>query len=256
MNDWDDESKAAYLASSLKGPALVVLGNLSVEKRQNYAALTGALENRFGISHQTDLSRVRFKNRVKQREETLPKLSEDIERLSRLAYPDAPPSLQDVLARDQFIDSLPEEEIRLRLKQEKPQNLRKALELALELESFQLAARQRQRYAIEVTLGDATPSSTYVNNSLGRTPEIERVNASNSQIMKVVERLETTMERCMQNILTVMGDRRRRRSEQSCWKCGATTHLRRDCPELARQDSTQSPGREREALSSNQGNGQ
>ena len=151
MNDWDDESKAAYLASSLKGPALVVLGNLSVEKRQNYAALTGALENRFGISHQTDLSRVRFKNRVKQREETLPKLSEDIERLSRLAYPDAPPSLQDVLARDQFIDSLPEEEIRLRLKQEKPQNLRKALELALELESFQLAARQRQRYAREVS---------------------------------------------------------------------------------------------------------
>ena len=58
-------------------------------------------------------------------------MSEDIERLSRLAYPDAPPTLRDVLARDQFMDALPDEDIRLRIKQERPQTLRKALEVAL-----------------------------------------------------------------------------------------------------------------------------
>ena len=63
-----------------------------------------------------------------------------MERLSRLSYPDAPSTIQDVLARDQFIDALPDDEMRLRLKQERPSTLRKALEIALELESFQIAS--------------------------------------------------------------------------------------------------------------------
>lgn len=140
LNNWNDYQKAAYLATSLKVPALAVLGNLAPENRQNLEVLVSALGNRFGSSHQTDLSRVRFKNRVKQRDESLPEMSEDIERLSRLAYPDAPPTLRDVLARDQFMDALPDEDIRLRIKQERPQTLRKALEMALELESFQPAS--------------------------------------------------------------------------------------------------------------------
>ena len=90
LNNWNDYQKAAYLATSLKVPALAVLGNLAPENRQNLEVLVSALGNRFGSSHQTDLSRVRFKNRVKQRDESLPEMSEDIERLSRLAYPDTP----------------------------------------------------------------------------------------------------------------------------------------------------------------------
>ena len=140
LNGWDDYQKAAYLATSLKGPALAVLGNLSTGDRHNLDALVSALKNRFGTSHQTELSRMKFKNRVKQRDESLPELAEDIERLSRLSYPDAPSMLRDVLARDQFVDALLDEDTRLRIKQERPQTLRRALETALELESFNIAA--------------------------------------------------------------------------------------------------------------------
>ena len=83
-----------------------------------------------------------MKNRIKQKDESLPALAEDIERLARLSYPDAPESIMDTLARDQFIDALPDEDMRLHLEQERPQTLQRAQEIALELESFQLANRQ------------------------------------------------------------------------------------------------------------------
>ena len=35
INNWNDFQKAAYLATSLKDPALAVLGNLAPEDRQN-----------------------------------------------------------------------------------------------------------------------------------------------------------------------------------------------------------------------------
>ena len=58
-----------------------------------------------------------------------------------------------MLARDQFVDALPDEEIRLKLKQEKPKTLQDTLTLALELESFQVASRQpRGRISREARL--------------------------------------------------------------------------------------------------------
>ena len=131
------------MATNLKGTALNILGNLPREKQQNYDALVDALASRFGTAHRMELSSVRFKNRVKQREESLQALAEDVELLSRLPYPDAPSTIQDVLARHQFIDALQDDEMRQRLKQERPSTLQKALEIALELESFQIASRQR-----------------------------------------------------------------------------------------------------------------
>lgn len=54
-----------------------------------------------------------LKARTRIQEEILPELAEDIERLVRLAYPDATESMVEVLAKDQFVDSLPEEDMRL-----------------------------------------------------------------------------------------------------------------------------------------------
>ena len=49
-------------------------------------------------------------------EETLPELAEDVERLTRLAYPDAAEQVMVVLAKDQFIDMIPDEDTRLRIR--------------------------------------------------------------------------------------------------------------------------------------------
>lgn len=225
INNWNDFQKAAYLATSLKGPALAVLGNLAPEDRQNLDVLLLALKNRFGSSHQTELSRMKFKNRVKQKDESLPEMAEDIERLCRLAYPDAPPTLRDVLARDQFIDALPDEDTRLRIKQERPRTLQKALEAALELESFQIAARQRVKVSRETELLRSAPDT-------GRkeTGKFNQLEEGKLEMMKILERLEKSMKLCLDGVLAAVKVQRRSPKVAGCWNCGELNHIRRNCP--------------------------
>ena len=231
INKWDASQKAAYLATSLKGNALNILANLTPSKRQDYDALVTALAGRFGSTHRTELSRVHFKNRTKQRDETFPALAEDIERLGRLAYPDAPSSLQDVLARDQFVDAVTDDDMRLRLKQERPATLQKALEVALELESFQMASRQRYRVVRNTTMvgGQCERKTTEENKPEERVSEYDRVE-------NLVQRMGQSMENWMRKMDELMGrkrftsrERARRDTPGGCWECGEIGHIRRNC---------------------------
>ena len=120
-----------------------------------------ALENRFGTAHQAELHRMKVRNRTRKREESLAELMEDIERLARLAYPDAAPGMLELLSKDQFIDSLTDEDMKLKIRQNRPETLQQALEAALELESYQLASRQRARTVRAAQLDcerDTTPT--------------------------------------------------------------------------------------------------
>ena len=111
LNHWTEQEKAAHLAISLRGSALTVLTNLPEEQRNNFSALSAALKNRFGNNHQAELNRAHLRGRSKRRDETLPELAEDIERLTRLAYPEAAEVMVIVLAKDQFIDALPDDDM-------------------------------------------------------------------------------------------------------------------------------------------------
>ena len=146
LNRRNDLDKTAYLAISLRGPAATVLINLSSDQRHDYTALTAAMQARFGTVHQMELNWMRLKARTCQRDEGLPELAEDAERLLRLAYPDAAESMVEVLAKDQFVDALSEEDMHLHIRQSRPTTLRCALDTALELESYQLASNQRAKF--------------------------------------------------------------------------------------------------------------
>ena len=78
MNQWNDEQKANYLATSLKMSALTVLVNLAAETRQDYRALVAVIQSRLGAAHQQELHRTKFKSRLRRREESLRGLAEDV----------------------------------------------------------------------------------------------------------------------------------------------------------------------------------
>ena len=124
LNGWDGRTKAIYLAASVQGPARAILGDLDSSKRWDFSALIQALESRFGSKHQTEMYRAQLRCRTRKREETLPELAQAVQRLTRQAYPNAPMSLQDTLARDHFTDALPESEVRWRIHQARPRSLR------------------------------------------------------------------------------------------------------------------------------------
>lgn len=146
LNGWDSCTKAIYLAASLQGPARAILGNLDSNKRKDFSALIEALESRFGSKHQSEMYRAQLRCRTKKREQTLPELSQVIQRLARQAYPNASSNLQDTLARGHFIlSALPESEVRRRNYQAWSKSLREALTAALEIEAFYVADRHRAR---------------------------------------------------------------------------------------------------------------
>ena len=123
LNGLNDEQKALFLATSLYRNATMIPSNISGNEQGDYAKLVAALSSHFGIMHQSDLARAKLKTRIKRREESLPELAESMETLTMKACPDALTELQDILARDHFIDALYEDDLRLRIRQAPPQSL-------------------------------------------------------------------------------------------------------------------------------------
>ena len=246
VNRWSNTEKATYLAVSLRGPAATVLTNLSPEQRCDYRALTAALESRFGSMHQTELNRAKLKARVRQRDEGLPELAEDVERLARLAYADAPASMIEVLAKDQFVDSLSEEDMRLRIRQSRHKTLREALETALELESYQLASKQRSRIVREAHLEEESYQEQLQNTGAGKLPG------------DIVQQLVEALERLTGSSREQSSPRRERGqlgwSNVVCWNCNKRGHFRRHCKQKQQRDNNTPQGAD--ASGSRQGNGQ
>ena len=98
VNGWTEVEKATYLAVSLRGPAVIILANLQPNNLYDYPSLVAVLEARFGSSHQAELHRIKLKSRTRKREEGLPELAEEVERLALLAYPGAPTATIKLLA--------------------------------------------------------------------------------------------------------------------------------------------------------------
>ena len=186
-----------------------------------------------------------MKSRVCRREESLAELAEDVERLARLAYPTAPSTMLELLAKDQFIDALQDGDMRLRLRQAHPKNLCGALQAALELEAFQLASQHRAKPVRGDTLDDDEQ----------QTNSPPRMGFSR-------EDLTECMQQCMHTVYDNMqrkkkpGDREsksgagqqrgRRTIRGNCWSCGKPGHMRIHCPE------SQAPGEQEEKQPSSQ----
>ena len=265
LNDWEERQKAIYLAASLRGPAQSVLGDLDDERRRSYSALTAALGQRFGPENQTELFRVQLKNRLRRRDETLPELAQAIRRLTRQAYPSANYQLQETLAKEHFIDALNDTDIRWRVFQLRPTSLEDAVRVAVELEAFQVADRQR--------IGQRKPTARIIN------ADEERQSEGNGKIHGQITTLTTNIEKILadgfRNLQKQLNagsekktsnqdttrtpaqrwqERQENRRQIECWNCNEIGHISRECPQPRQQ--TRQPYTRNHAGQSHQGNGQ
>ena len=71
-------------------------------------------------------------------------MAQDIRRLTNLAYPTAPSDVRETLAKEQFVDSIISSDMRLRIKQARPQSLNEVVRHAVELEACNKAERKYQ----------------------------------------------------------------------------------------------------------------
>ena len=158
INQWSENEKGLYLAVALRGQAQGILGDLPVDKQQDYKSLVKALEEHFAPPYQSELYRVQLIEQRQKPAESLPELGQAIRRLVNLAYPTVPENVHDTLAKQHFIEALADSEMRIRIKQSRPQNLNDAIRLAVELETFNRTERRvmEGRSYLRTTAADST----------------------------------------------------------------------------------------------------
>ena len=133
-NVWVTE-KAYYLSTSIEGPALSMLANLSAEDRMDFPKLVAALENRFRAKHQQQQSRVLLNTIKRKKSELLQELVEDIKRRVRLAYLEATGDVQEALTLHHLTTAV-DDRMQAELLRRKPRRLQDALEVLTTVEAL------------------------------------------------------------------------------------------------------------------------
>lgn len=133
---WNSGQKAVELATSLRGNAVELLGQMAAHERSDYETLVAALERRYGTQHQTDLYRTKFRTRMRKKGESLQDMAQDLEHLAHRAYPTASTEMKATLLKDQFVDGLHDPHLKLHIKQASTKTLQEALARALEYEAI------------------------------------------------------------------------------------------------------------------------
>lgn len=116
---WGERTKAIALASCLRGKARSVLECVEDPDNLEFSELKSKLELRFGDSYLSQTYYSQFTCRKQKFGENLAALGSDIERLSRLAYPECSYAVRDKIACAQFISAIANEFVKRTLKLEK-----------------------------------------------------------------------------------------------------------------------------------------
>ncbi|KAL3866929.1 hypothetical protein ACJMK2_044176 [Sinanodonta woodiana] len=123
LNGWDNNLKSLYLASSLTEGARALLNELTSAQRRDYNSLVNVLDLRYGSMNRAEIFKAKLQTRTKRKDMSISELAQSIKKLTRQAYPGDPTAVMSTLARDHFIDALPESDMRLRIRESRARDI-------------------------------------------------------------------------------------------------------------------------------------
>ena len=234
LNQWTENEKGLFLAASLRGQAQSVLGDLPGDS-SDYRYLVQALEERFAPPNQTELYRVQLRDRRKRAAETIPELGQSVRRLTNLAYPRAPTEVKETLAMEQFLDALPDSDMRIRIKQARPQNLNDAIRHAVELEAYLKAENKHgtMGHHRQVTDQEGQSNDTINKDLRDWMTKMERNIGTLSKEIALLSKGSTGKTESRENFDGKTFRKRRKLpvEEIECYTCHKKGHYQRNCPE-------------------------
>ena len=232
INNWTERKATHYLAASLRGPALRLLGK-NGEAELTYSALTSRLKHHFGPSGKADVFLAELRSRRRKPNETLQELGQSIRYMAGMAYLEFGADRQDKLARGHFLDAIMNPAIREGLFRAQPHTLDEAIEAALNTEAFlQMEAERgelwyshRHSHSRVLTGSDRPqhPDSPYT-----------------SEMVKKMEKALTDLTARLEALTRQVGSTsqygntgphsRGRRQDGPCDDCGQQGHFSWNCP--------------------------
>ncbi len=211
VNGWNEYDKAKFLTVSVTGTARQILAAVSRDRLLDYQTIVRTLRSRFDPVGRLELHRIQLKNRVRNADESLSDLADDVRRLVDRVFADIPFGAREKLARDCFIDALTDSEMRTRIIQMRTSNIQEAMEVAIELEALSRAEIERNPPSKKVReLGQMVQPST-------EETVRDIVSKELSKIRKELEDAHRPNYRSQGN------------SDRRCFNCGSPSHFVRDC---------------------------
>ena len=145
---WSSTDRVCHLKASLEGSAATILWELpsdcTVDK------LLQIIRNRFGDAEQTERYRFMLRTRRRRKGETLQALYQDICRLWALSYPGETGPLSRIVARDAFLDSLADPELRIKVLEKDATSIEQAYTVAARYEAFLSSSEVDSRRPVRV----------------------------------------------------------------------------------------------------------
>ncbi|XP_038058673.1 uncharacterized protein LOC119729953 [Patiria miniata] len=223
-NGWNDGQAKVFLAASLQGPALSVLGCQPEGKKYSFRDLISSLDQRFGPGQQAEYHLMELRHRRQGEKETLQELGQSIRELSALAYPEFSEEGRDRLARGHFMDSVGNRAIREAIFRAKPTSLDDSIKASLAAESYhkveeQRAADKTKKYARMVET-EPTVEAT------GEVPVNQAV--VDRAVQQIISRLGENVPTGSKDTIRPFG-RRKANTEDVCHNCRCKGHFARDC---------------------------
>ncbi|CAC5403954.1 unnamed protein product [Mytilus coruscus] len=135
-NQWNDREKAQQLTMCLRGYAQKILSDLTLGQMSDYNALKNVLSQRFNPREGEAAYRCEFRNRRRQKGETVAEYGYGLRRLAQQAYPTIRYHEIEPTVVDQYIHGLNNHELKKHVQFHHPQTLSQAIAFASEYEAF------------------------------------------------------------------------------------------------------------------------
>ncbi|CAL1672121.1 unnamed protein product [Lasius platythorax] len=221
-NGWNSCQKTLALAACLRGKAWTVLDGVSEIENLEFADLKSKLELRFGEGHLAQTYYTQFTNRRQKISEDLASLGADLERLSRLAYPECSHEVRDKIACAQFIAALSDGFVKRTLQLESISSLKSAIERAMAVKVIQENSFSKNK--------------NYQNENFGKHNKFNKYNKFNKFDKEKNENNETKEKEIDKKKFQNKNQNFQRngpKTKKECWQCGAEGHFRSECPSLS-----------------------
>ena len=223
-NGWSGKEAGTFLGISLEGVARRLLASVQPASGEGYQALRGALVERFQPASQVESYKALLRTRVRKAEEPLQNLSEEVSRLVRLAYPDADAGTVDTVAKDRFIDSLEDAELKHWIYQGNPKSLTAAVQTAVMAETYLMAERTKT-HRVRGTTKTMAEEMEALKLSLGEWMQ----GKMGSWMEDISKKLDKPPQAPQGNAERTTGSRAA--WNKGCFECGSEAHFKKECPQ-------------------------
>jgi hypothetical protein len=207
INGWTQD-KLDYLWVNLSSTALAYAENLPERRTRTYEALAESLEERFGESRRADVYKAELRSRRRKEGESLPAMGQEVRKLVHHAYPGMGMKGVEELTIERFKEALDDADQRMSVHQAHPRNLEEAIQVAMDLEAWQLSEQRRGASERNVKFRGAKEEES-----------------EDSPVGKMLEKMDSILTMLTQRNKTFDTERR----DVRCFNCGKLGHYAKNC---------------------------